>query len=660
VSSDLPWISRDAPAKVGVCLSGGGLRAASFAYGAVQGLQATRGLLYGERCADYLAVVSGGSYLAAALMLNSIPPQAPGAKSPLERTTAEAVHVSTHGTYFKHFRIIARIVLFLVVNLLAFASLFYFVALGLVVAAELQQELGVDPPLQDTAGLYAVALGALLVGGFWWLRGLYRVAARHVWVIGFLVLVAGAPSIVGASQRLAGGWTWWALGAVAAGLFVLAGAIFGLGKRWGDSPLWRPVGWLGARMPAIAGLGLLCLAMSELADAFVLDDGFELGDGALAASLLLWLAVSWLAGRVSLHRLYRERLATCFSVRRANGGVALVGDTNRSISAMRPPARGQAASCPRVLVCATANVIWDRKRHGHIPTIMHPLRGRRYASFVYSHDRCGIPEAPGASFDTAQLERLTTHAGVRRDREPLISLMTAVASTGAAASPAMGRKTSSFLRTAFALTNVRLGRWLPNPMSETIRREVACQDADTLMRRRRVLGSGFNEFVPELFGLHRADAPRIYVSDGGHYDNLGLIALLHARCKQIWCVDAQADPRGGASQLRSTLRLAESEVCVTADVAPLDDLQSGSSHAVLELRYPEGQTATLIVIKLSLSTPELEATARKLADKRFPHHNTFWPPRVMWYGPERFRAYGEVGYQNAQAAASDARVPVPT
>jgi hypothetical protein len=81
---------------------------------------------------------------------------------------------------------------------------------------------------------------------------------------------------------------------------------------------------------------------------------------------------------------------------------------------------------------------------------------------------------------------------------------------------------------------------------------------------------------------------------------------------------------------------------------------------VLELRYPEGQTATLTVIKLSLSTPELEATARKLADKRFPHHNTFWPPRVMWYGPERFRAYGEVGYQNAQAAASDARVPVPT
>jgi hypothetical protein len=233
--------------------------------------------------------------------------------------------------------------------------------------------------------------------------------------------------------------------------------------------------------------------------------------------------------------------------------------------------------------------------------------------------------------------------------------MTAVASTGAAASPAMGRRTSSFLRTTCALTNVRLGRWLPNPMAETIRRDLLSQDADELMKRRRALGSGFNEFVPELFGLHRADAPRIYVSDGGHYDNLGLIALLHARCKQIWCVDAQADPKGRASQLRNTLRLAEAEVGVTADMTPLDELNESSAYAVLGLSYPGDQKGTLIVIRLGLSNEKLRSVAKDLGEKRFPHHNTFWPPTVMWYGPKRFGAYGAVGYVNARAASLDPR-----
>lgn len=193
-------------------------------------------------------------------------------------------------------------------------------------------------------------------------------------------------------------------------------------------------------------------------------------------------------------------------------------------------------------------------------------------------------------------------------------------------------------------------------MNDTIRSDVEAADADARMRKRRVLGSGFNEFVPELFGMHRTDAPTVYISDGGHYDNLGLIALLHARCRQIWCVDAQADRKGEAGQLRNTLKLALMEVGVEADTAPLQELQNASSHTVLVLRYPEGQTATLVVIKLGVKTSTLAAVAEKLAEKRFPHHGTFLPPSVMWYRTARFRAYGDVGFENASAAASDARV----
>ena len=76
------------------------------------------------------------------------------------------------------------------------------------------------------------------------------------------------------------------------------------------------------------------------------------------------------------------------------------------------------------------------------------------------------------------------------------------------------------------------------------------------------------------------------------------------------------------------------------------------------MTYPDdGQTATLVVIRLALSTDELKKVKAELGEKRFPHHSTFLPPTVMWYGKDRFLSYGKVGYVNAAAAARDPRVP---
>ena len=54
---------------VGICLSGGGIRSAAFALGAIQALQIRLGLLNGPTRARYLSAVSGGSYTAAAYSL---------------------------------------------------------------------------------------------------------------------------------------------------------------------------------------------------------------------------------------------------------------------------------------------------------------------------------------------------------------------------------------------------------------------------------------------------------------------------------------------------------------------------------------------------------------------------------------------------------------
>jgi hypothetical protein len=119
--------------------------------------------------------------------------------------------------------------------------------------------------------------------------------------------------------------------------------------------------------------------------------------------------------------------------------------------------------------------------------------------------------------------------------------MSGVAATGAAVSPSMGARTVRAARSFIAVLNIRLGRWFPNPLSTRVCSELA-DDADggkviKWTSWHRGFAAGYDEFLPELFGLHQPDAPRLYVSDGGHFDNLGLLALLRARCNEIWCVD---------------------------------------------------------------------------------------------------------------------------
>ena len=102
----LPWERDGLPEGVGIGLSRGGIRAAAFALGAVQTRQAWRVLFFGPRCADCLAVVSGGSYIGGSLTLNAAARAAmPGplvGPAPFAEGSPEADHVLANGTYLSH------------------------------------------------------------------------------------------------------------------------------------------------------------------------------------------------------------------------------------------------------------------------------------------------------------------------------------------------------------------------------------------------------------------------------------------------------------------------------------------------------------------------------------------------------------------------------
>src|SRR5262249_13816283 len=100
-----------------------------------------------------------------------------------------------------------------------------------------------------------------------------------------------------------------------------------------------------------------------------------------------------------------------------------------------------------------------------------------------------------------------------RRRTTDFTLPAAIAMSGAAISPSMGKLTRRPFTFLLALANLRLGVWVPNP------RWVA-----NITSRRSTLAFGrprprylFNE----LLGRNRVGGRYLYVTDGGHYENLG-------------------------------------------------------------------------------------------------------------------------------------------
>src|SRR6185503_1599889 len=108
---------------------------------------------------------------------------------------------------------------------------------------------------------------------------------------------------------------------------------------------------------------------------------------------------------------------------------------------------------------------------------------------------------------------------------------TAMAVSAAAASPNMGRATVRPLTPTLALLNVRVGFWLRNPKFVRV------------ARWKRVIREFFSlYFLYELIANLRETSWNVYVTDGGHLENLGVYELLRRRCRVIVAIDAEADP----------------------------------------------------------------------------------------------------------------------
>ena len=261
---------------------------------------------------------------------------------------------------------------------------------------------------------------------------------------------------------------------------------------------------------------------------------------------------------------------------------------------------------------------------------------RRASSFTFTPLHCGF--AHRATRTSAGIEQRPLVYGGYRPTEHYQSrwgsfLGSAMSISGAAASPLSGYHTSAPLAALMTVFNVRLGQWLGNPVDPEAWRSSSPR-------------FGARYLLKELTATANACAKYLYLSDGGHFENLGIYELARRNCRLIVVTDAGCDPEYGFDDLANALRKcstdlgAEIEINVDA-LRPSDGFKhTRAHHAAGLIRYADGSEGALLYIKASL-TGEEDPDILNYATNHpsFPHDTT----ADQSFDEEQFESYRKLG-----------------
>lgn len=326
----------------------------------------------------------------------------------------------------------------------------------------------------------------------------------------------------------------------------------------------------------------------------------------------------------SMHLFYRNRLGRCYlgASNRSRRAQPFTGFSARDDLELHEladlPFRN--AGIPYPIINTALNLVGGKEL---------AWQQRKAASFVFSPHYCGydFPELPAGFVETKSFAA----------KPRPVTLATAMAISGAAASPNMGYHTSpapAFLMTVF---NVRLGWWLGNP-----RREEGFERSGPA----NVLLS----LTAELFGLTNEQGKYIYLSDGGHFENLGIYELVRRRCRFIIACDAEEDHAFNFGGLGNAIEKCRADlgVDIDIDVGPIKRrAKNGHSQwhcAIGKLRYSlvdqNARDGILVYLKSSLTGDEPADVLRYAAQHpEFPHQTT----GDQWFDESQFESYRALG-----------------
>lgn len=276
---------------------------------------------------------------------------------------------------------------------------------------------------------------------------------------------------------------------------------------------------------------------------------------------------------------------------------------------------------------------------------------RMAAPFTFSPLHCG---SGSAAFSDGAYR--TTYATATQPEPyggaPLgLTLGTAMAISGAAVSPSMGYNSSPGVAFLMALFNVRLGWWLANPRGGNP--DYAKVKPPFALR----------PFFMEMFGLTSETERWVYLTDGGHFENLGLYEMVRRRCRVIVVSDAGCDPDYTFEDLGNALRKIWIDLGVRIDLHGLDLLkkrfkerptpaEQAPCWAIGDIRYGEAdggdsQDGLLLYFKSGLhGTEPMSLLSYAIAHGTFPHETTL----NQFFSESQFESYRMLGYEIADCA----------
>lgn len=369
----------------------------------------------------------------------------------------------------------------------------------------------------------------------------------------------------------------------------------------------------------------------------------------LAAGLLLSWRVD--VNDFSLHHFYRNRLVRCYlgasnPERKPEPFTGFDPDDDLALCALDEDYPG-----PYPILNAALNITGGEEL-GYAT--------RRAKSFAFTPLYCGyelgrsgedeerFSRDDGFEASYCKTERGRTVAGAGKlPCDCGITLGTAMAISGAAASPNMGYHTSPATAFFMALFDVRLGWWMGNSRNP---KKWASTGPEM----------GFAYLFSELLAQSDEKKNFVYLSDGGHFENLGVYELIRRRCKVIVAGDGDADPAYQFCDLVSLIEKARTDfgVRIEIDFASIRPTEGGrecpKNFAIGKVYYDpydRDDVGTLIVVKASMPARGPgpgDPADRKLPEdvwryyeqhKTFPHQTT----ADQWFDELQFESYRALG-----------------
>jgi hypothetical protein len=463
-------------------------------------------------------------------------------------------------------------------------------------------------------------------------------------------------------------------------LTTIGGVLTGKSQAAVGKKLVLPSKILTTIAPYVFILGLLILIsllMEYLYGFFITDvTSLKAGWAYIASGVMLFIGAAFgLSTRVdinafSMHNFYRNRLIRCY-----------IGASDDNRNQDRWTGFDMQEHCVRL--CEMANTLPRSLRKPNCPSYKElPYQGpyhilnttlnlvggdnlawqkRKASSFILSPLFCGydvrpdeqneknnVPISPNSG-ENEPVKKPSKSSGYRSTHLYAndISLGTAMAISGAAVSPSMGHYSSpavAFLMTVF---NLRLGQWLGNPKHHPKHRDTWKAPGPKM---------GLPYLFLELLSLTTDQRGYVYLSDGGHFENLGLYELVRRRCRYIIVCDAGQDESMQFKELGAAIEKCRTDfgIDIDIDVDPIRIAKSknfSSAHCVVgKIKYdhagPEESHGILVYIKASLTGDEPEDVISYAAqNKKFPHQST----SDQWFDESQFESYRALGQHIAES-----------